>query len=168
MTTQTTVPIEDWILISRSGAGRFTASFPGNSAPQSLPRYLQIAPTGSTRRLHLRTSTRKGASGSELWVWPNQLLTTAEKSVPATGITGSNLARYLLFRTTHDPRYLLLIGALVLAIAGVGIDAALGVGKVHAYWVVSDNAIVALVALASILKATGFIVAFIQALGREN
>jgi hypothetical protein len=100
--------------------GRLTASFPANSSPQDLPKFVKIFANSGKASAHHQASMRRGASGNEIWVSQQTLRGLREGSAVSYGRTTE--WRYRFYRLVHDRSQTLALIGLGMAFIGISAD----------------------------------------------
>jgi hypothetical protein len=145
----------EWSLRHHEDVGRTVGVFPRNTL-EHPPAYVVLTASGKSEVL--KSTTRVGATGSQIWVSKAGFADVQDAS-PCTFKVGS-ARQFRLYWLAHDPTKSRAFVGLVLAILGLALDCALAVGKASPVVVLSDVVIAATIVFGMGLKVVGLFLVF--------
>ncbi len=141
-----------WMVRRHAGVSRFEVQFPELSVGVDLPRYVRVSAGGATELL--RTATRRGAAGDQVWVSSQSGL--PDGAIPA--VQPAKVWEYQAFRSwAYMPLRLALIGAGV-GIVGLWIEAAITLGQYIVLVPTSESTLTVLRAISFALKLIAILI----------
>jgi hypothetical protein len=141
------------MVVCDEGPKRFEAVFPALDVPDP-PKYVRLRANGKSEVL--RSSQR---TGGKTHVFVSRSSTLPDKSPVSYEAATPNQYRWFVLWRDRDSKLALL--GLAMAIAGVYIDASLGLGKIKPIWTFSETWIFGFSMLSYALKVPGIILAFL-------
>lgn len=149
----------EWILLHKGGVGRFEVSFPGNTAPDPLPSYVRLEVNGHFG--YFRPTTRRGASGNQLWLSPAALTSAGDGHLAK--LIGASALSYRWHKLIRDRQQLFfVVPGLLLQLASLVVDASLAIGKVSTIIDVGKEGVIASLVASVSLKAIGATLVFLK------